>query len=86
MNKYTHICYNTHHHNPNWTHGGHYSSNIDKNEYLKRWTELNKDKKKAYDKKYREKNAEKIQLKAKEKRKENKERLKYNEKETIILV
>ena len=29
-NKYTHFCYNTHHFNRNWNHGGHRNSDGNK--------------------------------------------------------
>jgi len=79
MNKYTHICYNTHHHNPNWTHGGRYNSIIERRQ-----------RDKEYYKKLKEENPEKLILKnqkAKERKEENKikneERLEYNEKRRI---
>ena len=79
MNKYTHICYNTHHFNPNWNHGGHYNSIIERRQ-----------RDKEYYKKIKEENPEKLILKnqkAKERREENKikneERLEYNEKRRI---
>jgi hypothetical protein len=79
MNKYTHICYNTHHFNPNWCHGGRYNSNIERRE-----------RDKQYYKKLKEENPEKLILKnqkAKERKEEkkikNEERLEYNEKRRI---
>ena len=79
MNKYTHICYNTHHFNPNWNHGGRYNSIIERRE-----------RDKEYYKKIKEENPEKLILKnqkAKERKEENKikneERLEYNEKRRI---
>ena len=43
-NKYTHICYNTHHFNRNWNHGGYRNSLIAMREYAKRWRDNNKKK------------------------------------------
>jgi|688.fasta_scaffold562065_2 hypothetical protein len=79
MNKYTHICYNTNHFNPNWNHGGRYNSIIERRQ-----------RDKEYYKKLKEENPEKLNLKnqkAKERKEENKikneERLEYNEKRRI---
>ena len=97
-NKYTHICYNTHHFNRNWNHGGHRNCLIASREYSKRWRDNNKDKKKQYNKNWRSKNKVKIRLyeqrRREQRRKEKpakktkkmtqKERLEYNEKIRII--